>query len=79
MHLIAKASTIEVGAGKPFTTITSALSAAKDGDLILINKGVYAEGEILITKKVTLKGINRPVIDGKKIANYKDRSRWRFD
>lgn len=65
IHLIAKASALEVGAGKQFTTISRALNAAKDGDLILIYKGVYAEGEILINKKVSLKGINRPVIDGK--------------
>lgn len=65
MHFIAAASTIEVGAGKQFTTITNALNASKDGDLLLINKGVYAEGEILIDKRVRVKGLNFPVIDGK--------------
>lgn len=65
IHFTATASTLEVGTGKPFTTITSALNAAKDGDQILINKGIYAEGEIVITKKVSIKGINFPVIDGK--------------
>lgn len=65
MHFIAAASTIEVGADRQFKTITGALNAAKDGDQILINKGVYAEGEILINKKVIIKGINSPVLDGR--------------
>jgi nitrous oxidase accessory protein len=56
---------IQVGAGKPYQTIKSALEAAKDGDVLLINKGVYAEGEIVISKRVTVKGINQPVLDGR--------------
>lgn len=65
MHLFAIASTIEVGAGKQFKTIKSAIISAKDDDVVLINKGVYAEGEILIDKAVTVRGIGWPVIDGK--------------
>lgn len=63
--MLTLASTIEVGAGKQFKTIKSAIIASKNGDLILINKGVYAEGEILIDKAVTVRGIGYPVIDGK--------------
>lgn len=65
INLFAIASTLEVGVSKQFKTIKSAIDAAKTGDLILINKGVYAEGEILIDKSLTLKGIGYPVIDGK--------------
>jgi nitrous oxidase accessory protein len=65
MHLWAIASTIQVGSDKQFKTIKSAMTAAKDGDLIVINKGLYAEGEILIDKAVTVRGIDFPVIDGK--------------
>lgn len=65
MQIPASASTIEVGVGKSFTTIISALASAKDGDVILINKGVYAEGEILINKRVSIKGLGFPVVDGK--------------
>lgn len=65
MHLYGFTSTIEVGSGKQFKTIKSAIAKAKDGDLILINKGVYAEGEILIDKAVTIRGIGYPMIDGK--------------
>jgi nitrous oxidase accessory protein len=65
INLFAIASTLEVGADKQFKTIKSAMVAAKDGDLILINKGIYAEGEILLEKAVTVRGIGFPVIDGK--------------
>ena len=65
IQLAGSGSYIHVGAGKPYKTIKSALEAAKDADVLIINKGVYAEGEILINKRVTLKGINLPVLDGK--------------
>ncbi len=64
LQLAVTAATIEVGAGKTFTTIKSAVAAAKDGDIILISKGVYAEGEIVIQKSMTLKGTAGAVIDG---------------
>lgn len=65
LQLLVQASTIEVGVGKQFTSIKNAVAASKDGDVILIHTGVYAEGEILIAKKLTLKGENWPVLDGK--------------
>jgi nitrous oxidase accessory protein len=59
------AKTLETGAGKSYKTITAAIDAAVNGDVILVYKGVYAEGEIVINKSITLRGINWPVIDGK--------------
>jgi nitrous oxidase accessory protein len=59
------ATLLEVGIGKQFKTIKGAIASAKAGDLILINMGVYAEGEIIIDKPVTLRGTGWPVIDGK--------------
>lgn len=38
--------------------------AAKDGDTILLNKGVYKEGNIIIDKAIHLIGIDEPVLDG---------------
>jgi len=64
LNAIAIASTIEVGKGKKYATIKSAVSAVKDGDVILIHAGVYAEGEITINKQIHLKGVNWPVLDG---------------
>jgi nitrous oxidase accessory protein len=40
------------------------LAAAQDGDVIVIREGRYSEGEILVNKKVTIKGMHFPVIDG---------------
>lgn len=64
-NLFAIASTLEVGVGTQFKSIKSAIISAKEGDVILITKGVYAEGEILIDKPLTIRGIGFPVIDGK--------------
>lgn len=61
---VAQASIIEVGTGRSFSKIKDAVTAAKDGDMILVNKGVYAEGEIVIDKSIKLRGIGWPVIDG---------------
>jgi len=65
IQLVVVASTLEVGVGKQFTSIKSAVEASKDGDVILIHKGVYAEGEIFIAKELTLRGDNWPILDGK--------------
>src|SRR5690349_3420786 len=59
------AAIIPVGPGKAYTTIRDALAAAKDGDVILVHKGNYAEGELVVTKSVTIRGVNYPVFDGK--------------
>ena len=65
LFLNAFCATIEVGSGKRFITIKSALAAANNGDTIVINKGVYAEGEIVVSKRVMIKGLNYPILDGK--------------
>jgi len=59
------ANTFDVGPGKKYQTIKTAIEAAKDEDMILIYPGIYAEGEIIVNKQIHLKGINLPVIDGK--------------
>lgn len=46
------------------TSITSALEAAQNGDVLLIKSGIYKEGNIIIKKEVELMGENYPVIDG---------------
>jgi nitrous oxidase accessory protein len=55
----ADAATLVVGVD--FPTIGAALEAAKDGDLIKVAGGSYAE-RLTIDKKVHLKGIDDPVI-----------------
>jgi len=46
-------------------TIKQALQLAENGDVIIIHEGYYAEGNIIVDKSVTLKGVNFPIIDGK--------------
>ncbi len=56
------AATIDVYPGKG--SIQSNINKAIGGDVLLIHRGTYKEHDILINKKLTLKGENFPVIDG---------------
>lgn len=58
------AKNIHVGAKYSNQKIKKALSEAHDGDTIVIHEGTYKEGNIIIQKKITLIGINKPVLDG---------------
>lgn len=62
--VMAQAKTIKVGAANNCTTIQQALSLASDNDTILVNKGIYYEKNLIISKKIALIGINYPVLDG---------------
>ena len=46
------------------TALRQGIKTAKDGDTVLLNKGVYKEGNIIIDKSIYLIGINAPVLDG---------------
>ncbi len=63
LALQAAAGTITVGKQKQFTSITAAIAAAKPGDTIIVDKAVYREQNIIISKPLVLKGIDHPVID----------------
>ena len=58
------AKNIHVGAKYSHQKIKKALSEAHDEDTIVIHEGTYKEGNIIIQKKITLLGINKPVLDG---------------
>ena len=45
-------------------TIKKAIELAKDGDTVLITKGIYKEGSLLIQKPIAVIGENNPVLDG---------------
>ncbi len=60
------AKTITVCPDCKISSIKKALQIANDGDTILIKKGIYKEGNILIKKSVKLIGEGYPVIDGQK-------------
>ncbi|MDY0989590.1 nitrous oxide reductase family maturation protein NosD [Flavobacterium sp. CFBP9031] len=57
---------IEVGQDKSIKTIKKAIELAKSGDTIIVNKGVYREGNIIVDKKVILQGKNWPTLDGQR-------------
>ena len=56
---------IHVGANKKVKSIVQAVEMASVGDTIFIHPGVYSDGNILVTKSLTIIGINLPVLDGK--------------
>ncbi len=58
--------TITVCKNCPVNSIKKALELANDNDTILIKKGVYKEGNIVVKKSVKIIGENYPVIDGEK-------------
>ncbi|PIF61940.1 nitrous oxide reductase family maturation protein NosD [Flavobacterium sp. 11] len=60
------ARVIEVGANKPVKSIKKAIISAKVGDTILVHKGVYKEGNIVIHKRIVFLGKGFPVLDGQK-------------
>ncbi len=62
----AEAKTWRVGSSQQNHSIKEAINKASEGDTILIYPGVYKEGQIILTKKIFLKGINFPILDGEK-------------
>lgn len=60
----ATAREILVGKNHPHKTIGSALAVANHRDTITVEPGVYKETDLHIKKKIYLRGIDHPVIDG---------------
>ena len=58
------AKTIRVGAQQANTSIHAALQNAVNGDTILVEPGIYHEGNLIINKTITLIGLHHPVLDG---------------
>jgi parallel beta-helix repeat protein len=58
-----KAATLYVGSEKQYTSIKSAISAANEGDIIIVSGGTYYES-VTINKKIVLKGVDYPTISG---------------
>lgn len=62
----ALAKSVYVGKGQEFTTLTSALNVCVDGDTVIVAKGIYKEGNVVINKAIVLLGENMPTLDGEK-------------
>ena len=58
------ARTIIVGKNQPITSIRKAIELAKEKDTILVQPGIYKEGNIIVDKNIILLGQNYPVLDG---------------
>ena len=61
---ISIANTIVVGPNQTVNTLSKADSLAKAGDTIRLKSGVYKEGNILISRSITLIGEGKVVLDG---------------
>ena len=59
------ASTLEVCPTCECSTVASAIAEAQDGDEVLVHKGIYAEGKVVVDKSIHLRGKDWPVLDGK--------------
>ncbi len=59
------AATITVGTDQAVTSLRKAVAMARDGDTILLQKGTYKEGNIIIDKAIRLIGVGNPVLDGR--------------
>lgn len=64
--LSASATTILVGKARTIKSIRTAISMAGNGDTILVDKGLYQEGNLIIDKPLVLKGIGNPELNGQK-------------
>lgn len=61
---VVQARTIVVGKQEVISSLRKALTIANDGDTILLQKGVYKEGGLIINKSIRLIGVNEPILDG---------------
>ena len=52
---------LTVGPGKEFSTIATAVSVARDGDVIKVQAGTYTNDHVSINKNITLQAVGGPV------------------
>jgi len=61
--LCTSAKTIVVGKDQALTSLKKAVSFAKDRDTVLLHAGIYREGNVVITKSLSIIGEGNPVLD----------------
>jgi nitrous oxidase accessory protein len=62
--LCVSAKKIVVGSNQAITSLKKAVSIARDGDTIIVDAGVYKEGNIEMTRSITILGNGNPIVDG---------------
>ncbi|MEE9372798.1 MAG: nitrous oxide reductase family maturation protein NosD [Saprospiraceae bacterium] len=58
------AATLVVCSTCEITSIHTAIEIAAHGDILIIKKGVYREGQIVVDKSLTIRGEDYPILDG---------------
>jgi nitrous oxidase accessory protein len=58
------AATYQAGYGQALPGIRQAIARAAEGDTVDVHPGRYREGNILIDKRIVLRGLGNPVLDG---------------
>jgi parallel beta-helix repeat protein len=58
----ANTTVLDVGAGEPYPTISSALLVAQPGDTIRIHPGTYQEAVDITTNNITLEGVDQSAV-----------------
>jgi len=61
---ISNATTFIVGASQKVKHIKDAIIQAQPGDTVLIQSGVYREGNLILQKSLVIKGEGYPILDG---------------
>jgi nitrous oxidase accessory protein len=64
LALHSEAITLRAEAG--VTPVKSVLALARDGDTVIVGRGLYKEGNICITRSVIFLGEGMPILDGEK-------------
>jgi len=59
-----EAKTIVVGKDQVVTSLRKAIEIAIPGDTIILKKGTYKEGNIILNKSISLIGLENPILDG---------------
>lgn len=62
--VLAAGRTLEVCGSCSYASIGGALSAAADGDVVLVKEGTYREGPLVVDRSIVLQGEGWPVLDG---------------
>lgn len=64
-----QADTLHVYPGANHLGFTQAVKNARNGSVLIVHKGVYYVSDLTIDKKLIIKGVDNPVIDGRKISD----------